>query len=95
LCSTDLHLMRRKIVFCRYADDYCIFCKDKSEAYRILVFLSEQLYNEGLALQKKKTRILTVDKFRATARLLDPAEINDPFAAEEQKLLKISGSSPW
>lgn len=90
LSSTDLHLNMRNIVFCRYADDYSIFCNDKSDAYRILVFLSKQLYNEGLSLQKKKTRILTAGEFRETAKLLDPADIKDPFAAEEQKLLKIS-----
>jgi len=90
LNATDFQLVRRKVQFCRYADDYCIFCKDKSEAYRILVLLSEKLYNEGLALQKNKTRILTAEEFRETAKMLDPADITDPMAAEEQKLLNIS-----
>lgn len=57
LSATDLHLTRRKIRFCRYADDYCIFCADRSEAFSSLVLLSEKLFNEGLVLQKNKTRI--------------------------------------
>lgn len=90
LTAVDAHLARRRIRFCRYADDYCIFCKDKSEAYRALVLLSEKLFNEGLILQKAKTKILSSEEFRQTARLLDPAEIRDPLAAEEQKLLNIT-----
>ncbi len=90
LNATDFHLVRRNIAFCRYADDYCIFCKNKSDAYEILVLLSEKLYNEGLVLQKKKTKILSAEEFRETARLLDPADANDPLSTEEQKLLNIS-----
>src|SRR5574341_232825 len=52
--------------------------------------LTEKLYNEGLVLQKKKTKILTAEEFRETARLLDPANVNDPLATEEQKLLNVS-----
>lgn len=90
LNDVDLHLHRRKIIFCRYADDYCIFCNDKSDAYKALVLLSQKLFNEGLSLQKNKTKILKAEEFRETARLLDPADITDPIAAEEQKLLNIS-----
>ncbi len=90
LNSTDLHLNRRGIVFCRYADDYCIFCKDKSEAYNILVLLSEKLHNEGLALQKNKTKILSSQEFRQASSLLDPLDTDNPLASEEQKLLNVS-----
>ena len=90
LDGVDKLLDRRNVVFCRYADDYAIFCTDKAEAYRTLVFLSEKLANEGLVLQKKKTRILTTQEFRETAQLLDPAEVTDSLAKEEQKLLNIS-----
>lgn len=90
LNSTDLHLDRRGIKFCRYADDYCIFCNSKSEAYKVLVLLSEKLHNEGLSLQKKKTKILTAQEFRQTSNLLDPTEASTSIATEEQKLLNIS-----
>lgn len=90
LNGVDTLLVRKGIKFCRYADDYAIFCNDKGEAYRTLVFLSEKLMNEGLVLQKKKTRILSSEEFRQTAQLLDPAEVSDKLATEEQKLLSIS-----
>ena len=92
LVSVDDNLFRRKISFCRYADDYSIFCSSKSEAYKHLVFLSEKLFNEGLVLQKTKTRIITAEEFRETAAILDPkANLpEDGEATEEQKLLHIS-----
>lgn len=90
LDGVDKLLVRRGVRFCRYADDYAIFCTDKAEAYRTLVFLSEKLANEGLVLQKKKTRILTAQEFRETSQLLDPAEAANALATEEQKLLSIS-----
>lgn len=90
LNGVDTLLLRKGVRFCRYADDYAIFCNDKAEAYRTLVFLSEKLANEGLVLQKKKTRILTAQEFRETAQLLDPVEAANALATEEQKLLSIS-----
>lgn len=90
LDGVDKLLVRNRVKFCRYADDYAIFCSDKADAYRTLVFLSEKLANEGLVLQKKKTRILSSDEFRQTAQILDPAETKDKLATEEQKLLQIS-----
>lgn len=90
LNNVDLHLLRRKIPFCRYADDYTLFCDSRSEAYRVLAFLSEKLANEGLSLQKQKTRILSSGEFSEMHSLLDPQPADDPIAKEEQKLLNIS-----
>jgi len=88
--DVDKLLVTKGIKFCRYADDYAIFCSDKADAYRTLVFLAEKLANEGLVLQKKKTRILSSDEFRQTAQILDPAELTNRLATDEQKLLNIS-----
>lgn len=90
LDNVDKLLLRRGVRFCRYADDYALFCADRSDAYRQLVFLSEKLANEGLVLQKKKTRILSSQEFRDTAQLLDPVEAANALASEEKKLLSIS-----
>jgi type IV secretory pathway VirB4 component len=70
LNGVETLLDRKGVKFCRYSDDYAIFCADKADAYRTLVFLSEKLANEGLVLQKKKTRILSSDEFRQTAQIL-------------------------
>lgn len=88
LNAVDQHLMRRRVRFCRYADDYTIFCNSKSEAYKSLVLLSEKLFNEGLVLQKTKTKILTTSEFRETCGMLDPLDRAE--ATEEQRLLNIS-----
>ena len=89
LTGVDQHLKARQIVFCRYADDFCIFCTDRSSAYKVLVFLSERLFNEGLVLNKKKTRILSADEYRETSRAFMPTD-DGKEPSDEKKLLNIS-----
>jgi hypothetical protein len=88
LAGVDQHLKTRHVVFCRYADDFSIFCADRSTAYKNLVFLSERLFDEGLVLHKKKTRILTAEEYRETSRAFMP--MDDEDATDEKKLLNIS-----
>jgi hypothetical protein len=65
--------------FCRYADDYRFFVPDMQSAYRAIGFLSEKLLrNEGLSLQKSKTRIMTSAEYLST---LDPPEPPEGSAA--------------
>lgn len=65
--------------FCRYADDYRFFVPDMQSAYRSIGFLSEKLLrNEGLSLQKSKTRIMTSAEYLST---LDPPESPEGSAA--------------
>jgi hypothetical protein len=90
LVGPDTHLKRNKIQFSRYADDYCIFCNTRAEAYRHLVFLSEKLFNEGLVLQKTKTKIYTAEEFREISKLLDPQGPQEAAASDEQRLLNVS-----
>ena len=87
LNAVDKHLRTNRVSFCRYADDYTIFCKTRSEAYENLVFLAKKLFNEGLILQNNKTRILPISEFYNTSTLLDPTANT---TTEEQKLLNIS-----
>jgi hypothetical protein len=89
LTSVDRHLSTRHITFCRYADDFCLFCSDKSEAYKLLVFLSEKLFNEGLILQKNKTRILSSDEYRESSKAFIPL-LEGEKTSDEIKLLNIS-----
>lgn len=90
LNNTDLNLKSKGIVFCRYVDDYTIFCNSESEAYKSLILLSEKLSNAQLSLQKDKTKIMSSEEFREIHYFLDPIsdEIDNP--EEEQKLLNIS-----
>ena len=89
LIAVDRHLKTRQITFCRYADDFCLFCKDKSAAYKTLVFLSELLFDEGLVLNKKKTRIITAKEYRETSKAFLPTG-DDKDTSDERKLLNIS-----
>jgi hypothetical protein len=58
--------------FCRYADDYRFFVDDLQAAYKSIGILSEKLLrNEGLTLQKSKTRIMKSSEYLA---VLDPPD---------------------
>lgn len=89
LNQIDRHLKSRKIEFCRYADDYTIFCDNQSEGYKILLLLSEKLANDQLSLQKSKTKFFNSSEFQEIHEHLDPikkVELMD----DEQKLLSLS-----
>ena len=63
----DHLLMARGINFCRFVDDFHIFASSEQEAYRAVQQLSELLIiNQGLSLQKSKTRIMSSGEFIAT-----------------------------
>lgn len=50
--------------FVRFNDDYRLFAKTKSEAYRMLTLLADHLYtNHGLSLQPQKTAIVDIEEF--------------------------------
>lgn len=91
LNSVDKLLRGEGVPFCRFVDDYRIFCESKEEAYRRLIFLSEKLFNEGLSLQKNKTRIITAKEFLDETKLLIKADQTDEDnLSEEDKLLRLS-----
>ena len=69
LNSTDKLLRMNEVPFCRYVDDYHMFASTKEDAFRHLIFLSEKLLvNEGLSLQKSKTRIMSSAEFIQSAQ---------------------------
>lgn len=89
LNHTDFHLKSRGIVFCRYADDYTVFCESDSDAYKMLILLSKKLSNDQLGLQKNKTKIMSSQEFREIHLFLDP-QPESKISGDEQKLLNIS-----
>ena len=90
LANVDKLLEQKRITYCRYADDYSIFCGSKAEAYEILVFLSEKLFHESLSLQKTKTQVLTSVEFADFNKYIDHALGDNSAATEEAKLLSVS-----
>lgn len=82
LSSVDRRLLTEGITFCRFADDYHLFSATPQESYRQLLFLSERLFeDQGLTLQKSKTRMMSAAEFRGTSRFAeegDGEERRDP-----------------
>ncbi|AIC93090.1 RNA-directed DNA polymerase [Shouchella lehensis] len=65
LNDIDEGLLSEGIDFCRYVDDFRLFCKSEKDAYQQLALLAEMLFeNHGLTLQQHKTRIVSVEDFR-------------------------------
>lgn len=63
--DVDQCLLAEGATYCRYSDDFRIFCGSKSEAYSKLETLAALLYeNHGLSLQPSKTEILPVEQFK-------------------------------
>mgnify|MGYP001037994414 CR=1 FL=1 len=86
LNSTDRLLRANGIRFVRFVDDYHFFAKSRSDAHEILVRVSEVLYaNEGLSLQKSKTRIMTSAEFVSSTSLLD-GDFDDSGRASHLRL---------
>lgn len=84
LNRTDRLLLSEGIEYCRYADDYIIFSNSVEEAYRQLIFISEKLHeNEGLAIQKSKTQIMSSKEFLALSEFGDTSEKSE---SDEQEL---------
>ena len=69
--DVDKALLAEGTVYCRYVDDFRIFCTSKGEAYEKLALLAGLLdSNHGLALQSGKTEILSVPAF--SEKYLEP-----------------------
>lgn len=88
LNNTDQLMAAAGVKFARYADDYHIFCRTRSEAHDLIVQLYRWLDNDGLTLQKSKTRILTSAEFRS---MLEPATSEEPDTRSPiQRLMSLT-----
>ena len=84
LNRTDRLLVSEKIQFCRFVDDMTIFANSKEEAYSHLVTLSQLLLeNEGLSLQRAKTRIITREEYLKSSNYFIE---NKPESTEEKEI---------
>lgn len=64
LDDVDKALLTEGVNFCRYVDDYRIFCSNEKEAHNSLALLANILFDfHGLTLQQHKTEIVTNNKF--------------------------------
>lgn len=94
LAQIDSLLQTNDIDFIRYADDYYLFANTPDESFKALVTLTRLLIdNQGLQLQKSKTRIMTSAEFIATNPLVhDEGEADGaaPLGAARQALMAIN-----
>jgi hypothetical protein len=93
LAQIDSLLLARGIDFVRYADDYYLFADTQDQAFKSLVTLTQLLIdNQGLQLQKSKTRIMSSAEFISSNPLVhdDEAESVTPLGAARQALLSIN-----
>jgi hypothetical protein len=72
MCAVDLGLRNAGFVHLRYVDDIRIFCRDKLEAKRALLKLTELLRNRGLNVQSAKTKIERITEARQRIDGIDP-----------------------
>lgn len=79
LNQIDRLLKSKRIEFRRFADDFYLFADSQEEAFKNLVYLSQILQrNQGLQLQKSKTRIMSSSEFLSTNPLsMDDSEMED------------------
>jgi hypothetical protein len=90
LNRVDRLLMTNGITFCRYSDDYHLFASSEEQCYTDLLFLSEKLLeNEGLSLQKSKTRIMSSEEFLSLSEVLGPEEPREPKEAKARQFLSL------
>jgi hypothetical protein len=88
LNQIDRLLEMEGVTFCRFADDFHIFCDSNEEAYARLIFLSEKLLStQGLQLQKSKTRIMSSAEFAAT----NPLSLNESDGDANQSQDRAKG----
>ena len=81
LSMIDKALLNKGANYCRFSDDFRIFCKTSRDAHVLLAFLAQRLFDGlGVTLQQHKTRIVTVKEFKRT--LLSPSR---------QARLRLSG----
>ena len=90
LDQIDRLLVANSVKFCRYSDDYHIFADSYEEAFKALVFLNETLLrNQGLQLQKSKTRIISSAEFMVTSPIPSPRSSREIFSGASE-LIRFS-----
>jgi hypothetical protein len=92
--QVDSLLLAEGVDFLRFVDDYYMFADSPAGAFKNLVTLTRILIeNQGLQLQKSKTRIMTAAEFVATNPLVhDDADavIEAPLGEARQAVMSIS-----
>ena len=84
IADVDAALRSEELEFCRWVDDYRIFCDSERAAHEALALLATVLSeNHGLTLQPQKTEIMSSDDFArrylSTEKAQERAALSDSF----------------
>lgn len=94
LSQIDSLLQAHNVDFIRYADDYYFFTDSPDQSFKALVTLTKLLIeNQGLQLQKSKTRIMSSAEFIASNPLVhddENVDVQAPLGAARQALMTIN-----
>lgn len=86
----DRLLQTRGIVFCRFVDDFHLFADSQEESYDQLIFLSQALMdNEGMALQRTKTRIMGAEEFISSSRYAGETSVDSENELKAKRFMQI------
>ena len=89
--SIDRLLLANGVTYCRFVDDFRIFADSREQAHAHLVLLGQMLSeNEGLFLQKSKTRILSTEEFLSTSEFHEERVQDEDDAKGVRAFLSLS-----
>lgn len=92
LDDVDRGLLDERATFCRYVDDFRIYCETEQEAHERLALLANILYeNHALTLQQHKTMILPVEVFHDRFLKSDRSREIGSLSAKLREILKEIG----
>lgn len=90
LGSVDKLLVLEGIVFCRFVDDITVFAHSREEAHANFVRLSQiLLQDEGLSLQRSKTRIISSEEFLETSLYAQENKAESKEEDEARKFVRL------
>jgi hypothetical protein len=90
LTRTDRLIQMRRIQYLRFVDDYVVFGKSEDDVRAAVLDISRVLLdNEGLSLNRNKTRLLTCEEYRQQSILEEPQKSDSEDETEKRKFLSI------
>lgn len=90
LNRTDKLLRTRRVEFLRFVDDYMIFGNSENETRSAVLEASRALLdNEGLSLNRNKTRLLTADEFRRQSVFAESEAAESSDESEKKRFYSI------
>ncbi len=96
ISDIDKALLSEQKTYCRFSDDFRIFCKDPRDAHESLAFLANVLFeNHGLTLQQHKTVILPVHDFQEKYLETGSSRERKSLTQRFKQILEDIGIEDW